>query len=221
MAENIGTKFGRELNSFFYFVIINVVFSGLAMGLSISFAILNILAVADGIMKGVLFNWGSVPLWISPQVFLAALGVIAAGFSMRWLIYSSQMLADADGFKKEYLKSQQLSDGLTSLIMRAMAYYRAKKTTIQMLVLVCRVGGICFLISAGLQILNGFLVLSAAFDPFLLAGIVASVLASAAVGVAGLILPRYFSSYSSTWDYRLKEGEKAEEELRKMMGGSE
>jgi hypothetical protein len=222
MAEKIAIKFGRELNSFFSLTVINVVFSGMAMGISLSFAIVNALAVVDMVMKGTIFTFSSViAMWPPSQVFLAFLGIVAAGLSMKWMISSAEILSEIDEIKQDYAdESGKLdSDGLTSLIVKTIAYYRGKKKAIKRLGLFSRIGGICFLANAALAI-NGALTPSAGFGAIGLALVLTSILLNIAIGIAGIIIPHFFSKYSATWEYRLNESAKAEQDFKKMVEGA-
>jgi hypothetical protein len=166
MAEKIGIKFGRELNSFFSLTVINVVFSGMGIGISPSFAIVNAQAVVDMVMKGTIFTFSSsIAMWPPSQVFLAFLGIVAAGLSMKWMISSAEILSEIDEIKQDYAdESGKLdSDGLTSLIVKTMAYYRGNKKAIKRLGLFSRIGSICFLANAALQAINGAVTPSAGF----------------------------------------------------------
>lgn len=184
----------------------------------LNFTIANVSAVADLILRGVQFTIGSVTIWPHPQFLLVILGLVGAALSMKWLITSVEMMSDMDDIKHQYdQESGQLDNGaLTSLIVGAMAYYRDKKTTIHRLGFFSRAAGLCFLVSSALQAIRGMQSGSeiGIAGPIL---VVISVVLSSSVGIAGILIPRYFFKYSVTWEYRLNESVKAERELRKLM----
>jgi hypothetical protein len=216
MTTSIDNKFGRELNSFFSLVILNIVFSGIAMALSISFTVQNIVAAIGLIPKEVTLTWAIAELLSHPQFLFGVLGVIAAVLSLKWLIASTEIMSDVEEIHSEYKeKSKQLdSNTVTSLIVKTMAYYRDKKNAIQSLSLFSRIGGFCFIASAALQAFYGTFTVNSEWALLMVATSVALCLA---VGMAGVLIPRYFSNFSATWEIRLKESVKVEQELKKML----
>ena len=221
MTKSAGTKFGKELDSFLSLIVLNIIFSAIAMAASIIFTTANLKTAADLILQGSVFVLGPITMWPHPQFLLVILGLVGAAFSLKWLITSVEIMSDADDIKTQYSQeSKQLDNqAATSLIVRAMAYYREKKTTIQRLGLFSRLGGLCFLASSIIQAVNGLL-LTPAPDSLHLLLIAVSVMLNATAGIAGILSPRYFFRYSSTWEYRLNESVKAEEELKRLLRNS-
>ncbi len=234
MATNIANKFGRELDSFFSLTIVNVALSGIAMALSISLIVANLAEAIEISIQGGVVTIGPITIWPAPQFFLAIFAFIAAALALRWLIASAEILSDVDDLRDEYKASSkpgwtgggtegaaQGSDALTSLIVKTMAYYRSRKTAIRRLSLLSRAGGLIFIASGIWQAYNGLMSAGApGVGAFELALITVAVALNFAVGVAGVMIPRYFSRYSAIWEYRLSESAKAEEELSKTIGGS-
>ncbi len=233
MATNTVNKFGRELESFFSLAIMNIAISGIAMALSISFIVTNLAAI-DIAFEGGVVTIGPIAIWPAPQFFLAVLAFIAAGISLKWMVSSAEILSDVDDLRDEYKAisgqggieakaegATQGSDALTSLIVKTMAYYRSRKTVIRRLSLISMAGGLVFIVSGIWQAYSGLMSIGTPGAGALELGLVAvSVAISLTVGIAGIIIPRYFSKYSATWEYRLGESAKAEEELKKVLGGS-
>lgn len=187
---SVGIKFGKELESFLLLTILNIVFSAIAMAASIIFTIANIKTAADLIFQGSVFVLGPITMWPHPQFLLVILGLVGAGLSLKWLITSVEIMSDTEDIKTQYdQESKQLDNqAATSLIVRAMAYYREKKTTIQRLGLFSRLGGLCFLTSSIIQAING-LVLTPAPDTLHLLFVVVSVIMSSTAGIAGILTP--------------------------------
>lgn len=221
MQTEVGRKFGREMDSFFFLSLMNVVFSSIAMGLSIALTITSLVTSIKAIADGYAIAIGGIYLVFPPQLILVGLGIVAAIVSGRWLIASSEILSDVDDIKDAYKESLGADggDAITSLIVRAMAYYRERRATIRRLCVISRLGGACFFASAAAQAINGALQLYGAWDPTGALLVVVSVLLSLGLGIAGFLTPRFFSRYSTTWERRIRDGERAEGELIKLLEG--
>uniref|UniRef100_A0A7C3J1T7 Uncharacterized protein n=1 Tax=Candidatus Methanomethylicus mesodigestus TaxID=1867258 RepID=A0A7C3J1T7_9CREN len=221
MQTEIGSKFGREIDSFFLLSVMNVVFSSIAMGLSIALSVTSLVTAIKAIADGYAIVVGEIYLVFPPQIILVGLGIVTAIVSGKWLIASSEILSDVDEMKDEYKESLKAGgeDAITSLIVRAMAYYRERKATIGRLCMISRLGGACFFASAAIQAINGAIQLYGAWDPAGALLVVVSVLLSLGLGIAGFLTPRFFSRYTMTWDQRIRGGERAEGELIRLLEG--
>ena len=201
MTTNILGKFRRELGSFYALAMMSIVFGGIAMALGISFGVQNVLVLVK------------VRDLLSTQLVFTVVGFLAFGVSLRWLISSVEILDGVseirDDFEKE--KIRQDDESVTGLIVKMMAYYRDNKSTIQRLALLSRVAGICFIVNGLAQLLG-----ATSFDPFTLIGSILCL----AVGSSGLIIPHFFKTYSTVWEYRLQQSAGAERELAKELEGS-
>lgn len=206
MSEGTATRFVRELRSFYALSIINLAFGAVAMAISVSFGVQNVLAIVDA--RNLLL----------PQLVFCILGFLAFGLSLRWLLTSAEILDGVQDIKEEYEgKGASLgSDDVTGFIIKAMAYYREKRTTVLKLVTASKVAGICFIVNGAVMLFTGVFSASGALDLLSSVGI----LLNLGVGFSGVYIPIYFERYVSTWGNRLQESVRAEKDLAKLMEGS-
>ena len=206
MTTNIREKFGREVGSFYSLSMVNIVFSAVSMALGISFGVQNVLILKEAMSL------------LLPQLAFTVIGFLVFGVSLRWLISSVEILDGVSEIKDDYDKKKaELNDeATTGLIVKMMAYYRDNKNMIHGLSLLSRIAGICFIASGIINIINNVMVGTAIFNVLTVIGIILYL----AVGVAGIIIPHFFSNYSSVWDYRLQQSVNAENELDKALEGS-
>lgn len=206
MTEATATRFVRELRSFYALSIINLAFGAVAMAISMSFGIQNVLAIVDA------------RYLMLPQLVFCILGFLAFGLSLRWLLTSIEILDGVQGIKEEYEEKETSleSDDVTGLIISAMAYYREKRTIILKLVTASKIAGICFIVNGAVMLFNGVFSASGALELLSFVGI----LLNFGVGFSGVYIPIYFERYVSTWGERLQESVKAEKDLAKLMEGS-
>jgi len=206
MSEVTATRFVRELKSFYALSIINLAFGAVAMALSVSFGIQNVLALVNA--KN-----------LFPQLLFCILGFLAFSLSLRWLLTSVEILDGLQDIKEEYekKKSNLESDDVIGFIIQAMAYYREKRTTMLKLVTACKIAGICFIVNGVVVLFTRVFSASGAWDPLLSS---VGVFLNFAVGFLGVYIPIYFERYVSTWGERLQESVKAEKDLAKLIEGS-
>ncbi len=198
-------KFQRELGSLYALAIINIVFSGLAMALGVSTSVQNIFTLI-----------ASKELILS-QILRTIISFIAFGVSLRWLISSAEILNEADDIKDNYEEKREnvTDEVLTGLILQMTSHYRQNKDTIKKLQFVSGVGGICFLISGTLTLVNALPSLIMEPSLWIIAFKILGIALNFGIGIAGLLITHFFYKYSSTWDYRLQKSADAEKELEK------
>ncbi len=200
-------KFKTELRSFFGLTILNLVIGALMLALGISLAVTRLLGMVDA---------GQIdPL----SVLMVGLSAVAIGAGFYWIIQIAEIMDGVDDVKAacDTLEngSQEQAAGLT---IKMLAHYRSNRTTISRMVVLGRVGGALFLIVGGLGMIGaGASILSSGLmaenSSQLVGGIVAF-----GVGVAGLLISRYFSIYSKVWDARLEETARIENALEQQLG---
>ena len=198
-------KFQRELRSLYALAIINIAFSGLAMAFGVSTSIQNIFTLI-----------ASKELMLY-QIPRTVIGVIAFGVSLRWLISSAEILNEADEIRDDYEEKREnvSNEVLTGLIVQMTSYYRQNKTKIKKLQVVSAVGGICFLISGTLTLVNILPSLMMESSLWIITFQILGVALIFGIGIAGLLITHFFNKYSSTWDYRLRKSADAEKTLEK------
>ena len=208
MEKNAEEKFRRELRSFTALSVISLAFGAIAMALSVSFAVMNITPLVQ-LKPGFYTN--------AISIFL---GFVAAGFSIKWLLSSTEIFSGLDDLRDESKKlvTSPDSEKLTGLIVRLMSMYRQEKPTINRMILLSKLAGACFIANGA--ILAASLVVGLYTGGADVLQSVVGILISLAVGAAALYLPSSFQRYAAAWDARLQGSDSAEKELSTLMGGS-
>jgi hypothetical protein len=155
----------------------------------------------------------------SPIVVMA--GVITVFAGIGWLRASIRI---AEGIRPIREKAAEWGDAvsdeeLTSQIVRLLAYYRENRDAIRTMVIVCTIGGLCFLL---LGCLFGFEFLSVtgngdvfSEDAFF---IIPVLLLMPGIAIVSWFSSWYFSKFSRIWDLRIKETEHSETLLLQTLG---
>ena len=209
-ATTTAQKLQHELNSLLGLSIINIVCSALALAFGVYFLIPNLLSVA---------TTQTVEL---SQVGLMILGGLAFVVAMRWLVVTAQIIdiqSELSTDLAQHKKNNTLDDeALTGLIVGMAAAYRENKPTLRLMMTISRVASVCFGIAAVFalgSVLSGFVSAAPLWESMAQASNAAVTFAMAA---ACYIIPHFFRRYSAVWDERLKQTEKAEAELNKVLG---
>jgi hypothetical protein len=202
-------KFKAELRSFFGLTVLNLMIGAIILALGISLAITNVLDIIET---------GQIALIPIVQIGLGV-AAIAAGFY--WIIQIAEIMDGMDYIKTTF---DELGEGdgekATSLIIKMMAHYRSNKTTISRMIVLGRIGGALFLIAGAFGMISAGASIA---DSGILAeniGQLIGGLTAFGVGIAGLLISRYFSIYSRVWDARLQETAKVEDALEHEMGAN-
>jgi hypothetical protein len=207
MATKTSEKLKQEVNSFVGLVLVNIVFSAVAMGLGISTVISNINSIVTA--QSVLFS----------QIVLIVIGFLASVFSIKWLISSAEMFEVSDELKEGYKKTTTLDEeAQTGLIVKMMAYYRENKSTIKKMMWVSQIAGFCFLISGAFTIITVVINASTGVQLMDVWTQVMGAFINFAIAIAGFIIPHFFGKYTKIWDKRIEKNAKAEAEFRRQLG---
>lgn len=203
VQKDISGTFHEELRSFFALSVLNIVFAALTMALGISTVTTQ---AARMIAEGAY-------VLSSPGLLL---GVIAAVVGFMWLPESARMLGDVTSLQDEARTAEGNGDEAGLRLMIGMiALYRNQRSTVQRMILVSKAGGAVFLV---LGLFNLAIVLMAfaarpplagASDPVMLAVGVAGAAINIAIGVAALYTSILIGRYSSAWEARLEDSERA------------
>ncbi|MDD1747866.1 MAG: hypothetical protein LUQ16_08900 [Methanomassiliicoccales archaeon] len=202
MEYGLKQKFKTELRSFFGLTILNLMIGAMMLALGISLAVTHLLGMVDA---------GRIdPL----SVLLVGLGAMAIGAGFYWIIEIAEIIDGVDDLRTAY---EGLDDGdqdhLTGLSIKMMAYYRSNKSTISRMIMLGRIGGGIFLILGALGVIGaGSSIASSGILLENTGQLVGGVIAFG-VGIAGLLVSRYFSIYARLWDARLHESAKIEDAL--------
>jgi hypothetical protein len=202
-------RFKTEINSFFALTLMNLVFGAMAMAFGIQFIVSSVTG-APGAQAG-----------MGIRAITGALAMIGFGLGFAWVLLSARILKGITPVRREFRRHKgEISDEtLTCWMVSMTAHYRGNEKTIRNMVLVCTLGGVCFLLlglsssleffSSGLasgQItLNGLLLLPAA-------------LLTLGIAVISLVSSYYLGKFSKTWGLRKDEITRSECELAEKLG---
>jgi hypothetical protein len=196
-------KLRAELRSFFGLTILNLAIAALVLALGISTTITNLLDAIE--------TESLLPL----SILLMGLGVAALAAGFYWIMQVVQIVDGVDDLRTAYDRLGK-GDGerATSLFIDMLAYYRSNKTTVSRMAVLGKIGGALFLIVGAIGIVQaGVSIISSGLLADNLSQLVGGVTALG-VGMAGLLISRYFSIYSKVWDARLQETTKIEDALQ-------
>ena len=155
----------------------------------------------------------------SPVIIIA--GVITVFAGIGWFRASIRI---AEGIRPIREKAAEWGDAvsdeeLTSLIVSLLAYYRENRDALRTMVIVCTIGGLCFLL---LGCLYGLEYLSItgnggefSEDAFFMIPVL---LLMPGIAIVSLCSSLYFSKFSRIWDFRIKETEHSETLLLQTLG---
>ena len=207
MNEQKTHQFKAELRSFFAIIIFNMMFAALALGTGISVFITQILAMIEA----------ETLLFIPILYMIVSASAFILGFF--WLIVSAELLDGISDITSAYddIKKNADDEHITDLIIRLLAQYRSKKTSIQRMTLFATIGGIVFIIGGTLGVILALadpLLTPAALDLLQLGGGIVNM----GIGIASLMISRYFRGYTRVWDRRLQKTTRVEEQLMEKLG---
>jgi hypothetical protein len=202
-------RFKTEINSFFALVVMNLVFGAMAMAFGIQFIVASVTgAPGPGTGMGL-------------RVLTGALALVGFGLGFAWVMLSAGVLRGITPIRREFHKRKgAVSDEtLTCWMVRMAAHYRGNEKTIRNMVLVCTIGGFCFLLLGLLNSLE-FLSFSLASGKVSLNSLLLlpAALLTLGVAVVSLISSYYLGKFSKTWGRRQDEIARSECELAEKLG---
>jgi len=208
MTDGTLNQFRNELTALFVIVVLNIVFGALAMAFGVQYMVSSVSGQAAGQSMVLRIVAGSVAM-------------VCFGLGIAWIISSVTIFDGIEEIREEFQdrKKPVSEETLTSGIIRMMAHYRQNIKTIHTMILVCTLGGFCFLtlgiinsleffsisLSSGQFTMNNYLLIPAA-------------LLTLGIALVSLLSSYYFSKFSRTWDLRLMETARSEEMLKKSLG---
>ena len=155
------------------------------------------------------------------RIVTAAISMVCFGLGISWIISSAEIMEGISEIREEFRSRQEpvSEETLTSGIIRMIAHYRENRKTIQRMILVCTLGGICFLVLGIMNSLEliSFSLTSGSFtlNSYLL---IPSALLTLGVALVSLLSSYYFRNFSKAWDLRLQEADRSGDMLKKSMG---
>lgn len=209
MTDTIHSRVFHELDSFYIIILLNVVFGALAMAFGIQYMVSSVLGMTGGEPFSLF------------RILTAAVSMAGFGLGLSWLLSSIEIM---DGLSdiRTVVKDRNVTppdEILTGAIVRMIAHYREHRKTIQTMILVCTLGGFCFL---ALGIMNSieFFSISLATGTITLnsALLIPSALLTLAIAIVSLASSWYFSKFSKAWDLRQGEISLSEQALADTLG---
>jgi len=174
----------------------NIIFAALTMAFGMSAVILGILGLVgagDGLLSSL------VSLLLGGAAFI---------IGIRWIMASAGILGEVGDLRREAraLNGGGTDEDVRRLMVRMLGIYRDRKTTVERMLLVAKIGGAVFLLIGGY---NLAIALGGAENPFVLYGGVIAAAMNFGIGIAALFLSVLFGKYRAAWGVRLRESEKA------------
>lgn len=209
MTDTIHSRVLRELDSFYIITLLNVVFGALAMAFGIQYMVSSVLGMTGGEPFSLF------------RILTAAVSMVGFGLGLSWLLSSVKImngLSDIRTIVKDR-KAPLLDEILTGAIVRMIAHYREHRKTIQTMILVCTLGGFCFL-ALGIMSSIEFFSFSLTTGTITLnsALLSPSALLTLAIAMVSLASSWYFSKFSKDWDLRQGEISLSEQALANALG---
>lgn len=207
MENETFEKLKRETRSFAALIILNIVGAGLAMAVSVSWIVNNLLPLASGQIVNII------------QIVYAGLGLLGFVLAIRWLIPCAETFDGVDDMiDGSRIGEEPVGERLTQMIVEKLAWYREKREMIGGLKAGSRLTGLFFLASAALQVYDLTTSLGSTTGLMLLMTAVGLVLCLV-MGAAGIYIPSLIDRFTGTWDRRVQASGEAEDRLGKLIEG--
>ena len=206
--ENLA-RFKTEINSFFALILLNLVFGAMAMAFGMQFIVTSVPGLTGG------------QATVGLRVLTGAIAMVSFGLGLSWVLFSARILKGITLIRREFghHKGPVPDETLTCWIVRMTAHYRGNEKTIRNMILVCTLGGFCFLILGLLNSLE-FFSIGLSSGSFTLNNylLIPSALLTLSVAIVSLASSFWFMKFSKTWDIRQEEISRSEQELAKTLG---
>ncbi len=202
-------RFKNEINSFFALILLNLVFGAMAMAFGMQFIVTSVMGLTG------------LPSTMVLRVITGAFSLVCFGLGLSWVLFSARILKGITLIRREFRhhKGPVPEETLTCWIVRMTAHYRENKKTIRNMILVCTLGGFCFLILGILNSLEFFSFSlttgSVTLNSYLL---IPAALLTLGVAIVSLVSSLYFMKFSKAWDLRQDEISRSEHELAEKLG---
>lgn len=202
MIDTVYSRYFRELSSYYRITLVNVVFGALA----IAFGIFHIVALIPSLTDGE----AHFLLWRSQ----ATLTIVGFGLALAWVVSSVKIFRGIKDIRNLY-KDQKapVTDDITiGGIVSMFSHYREHEKTIRTMILVCTLGGFCFL-ALGIMSSVEFFSFSPVSGTITLNSIalIPSALLALTVAIVSLASSFYFARFSKVWNLRQRGISKSEQ----------
>jgi len=209
MTQSSLQRFGAELKSFYYLVILNLCAGALAIVFVTVSLVMNFLPS------------GAPPVLSSIFTVWVAAGVASVLFSVVWITLSVKILNGIQGIWRVYTRrTEPVPDKtLAGWIIGTVTSYRKNRGTIQTMILVCIASGFCLLVfgitgsleSFSVSLTSGTLTISSWH-------IIPPALIALFIALVSLASSWYFAKFSRISDGRQREIERGADQLERSLG---
>jgi hypothetical protein len=200
MTDTTLHSFGKELDSFFVLVLLNMAFGSLAMAFGMLYMINTVMGLPTP------------PGTSLFRVIGGAVAMVCFGLGLSWVVSSTRILKGIKGVRREYrcTGGQVPEETLTCWIVRILNHYRGNRQRIRWMTVICMIGGCAFLALGIANLVEGLTAgeMGLSIFAFIAAGI------NLVAGCASLIFTRYFRRYAAAWDGRLEQTALTEKALQ-------
>jgi len=211
MTTDIAKTFEEEFLSFFALYLVNLVFAALSMAIGMMIVIMQIIPQPGTFLAGLLVIPSPLPLILGCTAFVLGLSWLAATAK---LMKSVKVVRSAYRQKK---KRDMPPDDFTRMLIHMMTQYRAQKKMIQVMIIICMLGGLCYIVLGALNIIQ---IVSGIFSYNTIQSVLLMVLAAVinlTIGGASILISAYFRRYAKVWDARLDVLAISESEFDRML----
>jgi hypothetical protein len=202
-------QFKTEIQHFSNVSVLNLVFSALAIGFGVAYLV--------AVVSGQILN----PAMARFPMPFGAVAMVCFGLGISWLLSTARIFEGVIIIRKDLDREGTAitDERLTCLIVQMFAHYRDNRDTIRTMILICTLGGGCFL-ALGILTSLEFLGIFGTVAEFSLNAYrpIPSMLVILGISIASLFSSYYFSKFSKTWDLRMNEIEQSECTLKKTLG---
>jgi len=209
MSTDNLARFKTEINSFFVIILLNLVFGAMAMAFGILFIVESVTG-APGVQTNAVL-----------RALTGVLAMVSFGLGFGWVLLSSRVLKGVTLIRREFRhhNGPVSDDMLTCWMVRMTAHYRGNRNTIRNMILICTLGGCCFLLLGVLDSLELYS-LDLTSGSITLNGLSLIPAAVLTLGIAAvsLLSSYYFSKFSKVWDLREVEISCSEQQLAETLG---
>jgi hypothetical protein len=214
MTDTI-SNFRTEIRHFFLISLLNLVFAAIAIAMGVQYIVTAILGqTLEPVIPGF-------PVVFGFRFFTGAIAMVCFGLGLGWILSTVRVFEGIVTIKDDLEKNGDTitDERLTCLIVRMLAHYRDNQGTIRTMILVCTLGGACFLVLGIANSLKVLTISSGGFaftlDNLLL---IPAMLLTFGISLASLLSSWYFSKFAQVWEERLHGIGESECALKQKLG---
>ena len=211
MNTDLSKAFEEEFLSFFALCLMNLIFAASMMAIGLAIVVQQLVPQTGAIPAGA----EAIP----PAVTLV-LGGAAFVIGLVWITVTAKLLKSVKLVRRAYKekkKREMTPEDFTGVMLRMMTQYREQKRTIRAMVIICLVGGVCYLVQgiADIALIIPGVAVGDTAVPVI--STVIAALISLVMGGASILISTYFRRYAKAWDARLDTLAQSGDELEKML----